>query len=87
MEVNKPGGPVAPTAPVHFFQSLVRGIRCKSDVSRLAKKLPIRLKRFGAQMLCHSPKWSSTCTCTRSTSSWYVQCDIQVPATSTLHIQ
>ena len=22
MEVNKPGGPVAPTAPVHFFQSL-----------------------------------------------------------------
>ena len=24
MEVNKPGGPVAPTAPVHFFQSLLR---------------------------------------------------------------
>ena len=23
MEVNKPGGPVAPTAPVHFFQSLL----------------------------------------------------------------
>ena len=23
MEVSKPGGPVAPTAPVHFFQSLL----------------------------------------------------------------
>ena len=23
MEANKSGGPVAPTAPVHFFQSLV----------------------------------------------------------------
>ena len=26
MEVNKPGGPVAPTAPVHFFQSLVKTV-------------------------------------------------------------
>ena len=34
MEVNKPGGPVAPTAPVHFFQSLYWSAGVYSSITR-----------------------------------------------------
>ena len=48
MEVNKPGGQVAPTAPVHFFQSLIATLQYKcnySGVLEYSAVSSIRLRR------------------------------------------
>ena len=56
MEVNKPGGPVAPTAPVHFFQSLLETDK-RFKEKRRKKKTGRRREKVGERKTEQEVNW------------------------------